>query len=56
MKQFIDTNKKRVGCFKDEINKGFISEFIGIRPKVYNMLTSEQKEKKVCKGVKKSVV
>lgn len=53
-------NKKVVAKFKDEANGRIILEFIGLRPKMYSLLiadpmSSDSKEKKTCKGVKKSV-
>ena len=36
---FDETNKKVLGKFKDEKAKSIISEFVGVRPKCYSMLT-----------------
>ena len=41
---------------KDETKKSFITEFVGIKPKVYNFLTLDMKNKKICKGISRSVV
>jgi hypothetical protein len=48
-------NKKVIGKFKDELNGKPISEFVGLRPKMYSVKVGEH-EKKVAKGVKKSVI
>jgi len=52
-------NKKVIGKFKDEAVDGpfhVITEFVGLRSKLYAYLTDDNKEHKKCKGVKKSVV
>jgi hypothetical protein len=53
------TNKKVIGKFKDEaIGDGeidYITEFVGLRSKLYAYKTLD-KESKKCKGVKRSVV
>ena len=41
---------------KDEMDGAAIKEFVGIRAKVYSILTTSKKETKKAKGVKKSVV
>ncbi|XP_035211028.1 uncharacterized protein LOC118185298 [Stegodyphus dumicola] len=48
-------NKKKIGCFKDEMNSEPILEFIGLRAKMYSLLLDES-EKKTAKGVKRSVI
>ena len=48
------TNKKVVGKFKDELGAIIMTEFIGLRPKMYSY-TGEESEKRT-KGVKKSVL
>jgi len=53
------TNKKVIGKFKDEAVDGtmnYISEFVGLRSKLYSYLTEDGIEHKKCKGIKKSVV
>jgi len=56
---FDKTNKKVIGKFKDEaIGDGkldYITEFVGLRSKLYAYKTLEE-EKKKCKGVKRNVV
>ena len=49
------TNKKVIGKFKDEYNGVPISEFVGLRSKMYCVKT-ENKESKKLKGIKKNVV
>jgi len=51
-----ETNKKVIGKFKNEMNEKFITEFVGLRSKVYAYKTNYDKTGKRCKGVKKSVV
>ena len=54
------SNKKVIGKFKDEaIEDGkinYITEFVGLRSKLYAYKTMNDKVSKKCKGVKKSVV
>jgi hypothetical protein len=49
-------NKKVIGKFKNETNEKLITEFVGLRPKLYSFKTDDGHEKKTCKGVKKNVV
>ena len=51
---FSNTNKKIIGKFKDELGGQLLTEFIGIRPKMYSY-TGEESGKRA-KGVKKSVL
>jgi hypothetical protein len=48
-------NKKIPGFFKDEVGGRHITEFIGLRSKMYSFML-DGKENKVAKGVKKSVI
>jgi hypothetical protein len=50
------TNEKKIGCFKDETDGIPIVEFVGLRSKCYSVLLENEKDKKTCKGVKKSYV
>ena len=51
-------NKKVIGKFKDETHGTPIQEFVGLRPKMYSLLYTENNktvEKKVAKGIAKHV-
>ena len=48
-------NKKVIGMMKDEAGGKQITEFVGLRSKLYSFKIDEKNEKK-CKGVKKSEV
>ena len=49
-------NKKVIGKFKDETGGKIITEFVGLRAKLYSFKTDDGKETKKDKGIKKSVV
>ncbi|MFN9999704.1 MAG: hypothetical protein ACK559_01120, partial [bacterium] len=49
------TNKKVIGKFKDETSSKIITEFVGLRAKMYAFKTDKYESKKA-KGVKKLVV
>ena len=49
-------NKKVIGMMKDEAGGKIITEFVGLRSKLYAYKTQYGGEDKKCKGVKKSVV
>jgi uncharacterized CHY-type Zn-finger protein len=49
-------NKKVLGMFKDESCGKQISEFVGLRAKLYSYIMLEGNEHKKCKGVTKNVV
>ena len=52
-----EINKKVLGMMKDEVaGKGVISEFVGLRSKLYAYKLGTGKDEKRCKGVKKYVV
>ena len=51
---YSDANKMKIGMFKDEEGGKIVSEFVGLRAKNYAYLC-EEKERKKCKGIKKSV-
>ena len=49
-------NKKVLGMIKDEAGGETISEFVGLRSKLYAYKMDDGKAEKKCKGVKKAVV
>ena len=49
-------NKKVIGMFKDEASGKQITEFVGLRAKLYSYRVEESYEEKKCKGVKKVVI
>ncbi|XP_048582217.1 uncharacterized protein LOC125561810 [Nematostella vectensis] len=52
----VGVNKKVIGMFKDEAGGQQITEFVGLRAKLYSYKMDEGKEEKKCKGVKRAVV
>ena len=40
-----------IGMFKDEIDNDIITEFVGLRSKMYSILTNNEKHKATCKGI-----
>ena len=51
---FSNTNKKVIGKFKDELGGRLMTEFIGLRPKMYSYAGEDSGKR--AKGVKKSVL
>ena len=51
-----NSNKKVIGKMKDEMNGKIISEFIGLRSKMYSILTADNEELNRTKGVKRYVL
>lgn len=49
-------SKKVIGMFKDEAGGQQITEFVGLRAKLYSYLVDDGEEKKKCKGIKKDVI
>lgn len=49
-------NKKEIGKMKDECNGKQMTEFVGLRPKLYAFRVDNNEGEKKCKGVKKAVV
>ena len=54
-KFFFEENKKVIGKFKDEASGDPITEFVGLKSKMYSYKT-ENKENKTAKGVRKNVI
>ena len=50
------SNKKVIGKFKDETSSKIITEFVGLRAKMYSFKTDDEHESKKVKGIKKLVV
>ena len=48
-------NTKIIGKFKDEVNGELISEFIGLKPKMYAMQMDDGLDYKKSKGVPKNI-
>jgi len=53
---FSNTNKKKLGYFKDEMSGEPIDEFIGLKPKLYSMRFKNKKSNSKCKGIQKVVL
>ena len=53
---FDKTNKKVIGKFKDEAAGIPITEFVGLRSKMYSYLKDNEKEARTAKGIKKVVI
>lgn len=52
---FSDERKREMGKFKDEMGGKPIIEFVGLRPKLYSIMTAEE-NKKTAKGIKKTTI
>ncbi|XP_023213631.1 uncharacterized protein LOC111616454 [Centruroides sculpturatus] len=52
---YSEENKNELGFFKDEAKSFAISEFVGLKAKMYS-ISGERYEKKTAKGINKSVV
>ena len=53
---FYKTNKKVIGKFKDESAGIPITEFVGLKSKMYSYMKDNQKGGKTAKGIKKNVI
>jgi hypothetical protein len=49
-----DKFNDKLGGFKDEVKENYITEYVGIRPKVYSY-TTDNKEYKKCKSINKCI-
>ena len=52
----IENKTKKIGKMKDEMDGFAIKEFVGLRAKMYSILTTNKKETKKAKGVKKFAI
>lgn len=48
--------KKKVGFFKDELNGKILTEFVGLRAKMYSCQDDDEQQKNTGKGTKKAVL
>ena len=55
-KFFNPVNKKVIGKMKDEFKGKMISEFVGLKTKMYSLIYVDSKENKKAKGVNKNIV
>ena len=53
---FDKTNKKIIGKFKDEACGIPITEFVGLRSKMYSYIKDDRKCEKTAKGIKKNII
>ena len=53
---FNPVNKKVIGKMKDEFKGEIISEFAGLKSKMYSLVSADVKENKKAKGVKKMLL
>ena len=51
-----ESNRKVIGKMKDECAGVSIAEYIGLRPKLYSVLRSDEQLIKKAKGLKKCVI
>ena len=49
------SNKKVLGKMKDEFNGNKIVEFVGLKSKMYSLISSDDKEVKKAKGINKKL-
>lgn len=52
---YSDVNARKLGLLKDEMKGAPIKEYIGLKPKMYSLLCSDDSEKKTAKGIKHCV-
>ena len=51
-----NANKKVIGKFKDEACGVLITEFVGLKSKMYSYIKSDEKGGKTTEGIKKNVI
>ena len=56
LKYYFDNNKKVIGKMKDETAGVPITEFVGLRSKMYSYMKDNQKGGKTAKGIKKNII
>ena len=54
-KFYDNNNKKVIGKMKDEMNSKVISEFVGLKLKMYSLVTVDDEEKVRAKGINKKL-
>ena len=54
-KFFDPVNKKVIGKMKDQFKGKIMSEFVGLKPKMYSLISIDDKEVTKAKGVNKKV-
>ena len=55
-KSFYPANKKAIGQLKDELKGKIISEFVGLKSKMYSLIDVDNEEAKKAKGGNKNVI
>ena len=53
---YFDENKKVIGKFKDEAAGIPVTEFVGLRSKMYSYILDNKQTKRTAKGIKKNVI
>ena len=53
---YCNTNKKIIGKFKDEACGISITEFVGLKSKMYSYVKDNEKGEKTAKGIKKNII
>ena len=53
---YCNANKKVIGKFKDEACGVPITEFVGLKSKMYSYIKNDEKGRKTAKGIKKNVI
>ena len=53
---YFDHNKKVIGKFKDEASGIPVTEFVGLRSKMYSYTLDNEQSKRTAKGIKKNII